>query len=254
MKTFYRHTVAPTTRVSAALSREEPFAVEARNQGIGRVIFVVLLLHAVVLGGLAALKWGSGEGTVEVGGASAPAVVPGRPGAVADGGLGPRQISGQRIVVDHPDMPGYKRYRVGPGEELVEVVRQFQASVAEVEKLNNLKPGDPLYPGQWLTIPDHASRTGTPGGGGTDGPVKAVVIAPGKASAAAKPVAEVAAAERGPEPPSERRPEGKTYKVARGDTAYSIARRHGVEWQELLRVNGLKDPRQLRADQVIRIP
>jgi LysM repeat protein len=46
----------------------------------------------------------------------------------------------------------------------------------------------------------------------------------------------------------------RIYKVAKGDTAYSIARRHNVDWQELLRANGLSDPRQLRADQVIRIP
>jgi lipoprotein NlpD len=42
--------------------------------------------------------------------------------------------------------------------------------------------------------------------------------------------------------------------VAKGDTAYSIARRHKVDWQELLRVNGMSDPRQLRAGQVLRIP
>jgi len=248
MKTFYRHAAAPT-RVTAALSREEPFALEARNQGIGRVIFVVLLLHALVLGGLAAFKWGSGEGTV-VSAAAPPAGSSERP-VVADGGLGPRQISGQRIVVDHPDMPGYKRYRVVSGEQLVEIVRQFQASVAEVEKLNNLKPGDPLYAGQWLTIPDHgAARTGSPGAPASGEAIKAVAIAPEKPGsspgATKRAVAEVAAAER--------LGAGTTYRVARGDTAYSIARRHGVDWQELLRENGLKDPRQLRADQVIRIP
>lgn len=47
---------------------------------------------------------------------------------------------------------------------------------------------------------------------------------------------------------------GGTYKVNAGETAYRIALRHGITWQELLEYNGMSDPKQLRAGQVIKIP
>ena len=36
--------------------------------------------------------------------------------------------------------------------------------------------------------------------------------------------------------------------------AYRIAKKYGMEWQELLSYNGIKDPLELKAGQVLRIP
>jgi len=288
MKANPRRSARPA-RLAAAISRDDPFGMEVeKGPGFGRVIFVFLLLHAVGIGGFAAYKWLNPDAPAIV----APVVQPeakaerrsparGKPPGKLDVDelLAPRRTSGTSMVVDHPEMPGYKRYRVGEGERLVEIVRQFRASVAEVEKLNGLKPGDPLFTGQWLTIPDNT-------GGGTAAsaeatPIKAKTIdeptenkAVTKAAIVQSKTQEKAPAE--PEakpvlpPPviAQKPPQAgeqlqtrppkalalKVYKVVKGDTAYSIARRHNVDLQELLRINGLSDPRQLRADQVIRIP
>ncbi len=289
---------ARSARLAAAIARDDPFGMEVeKGPGFGRVIFVFLLLHAIGIGGFAAYKWINPDEPVAqtkpaAAGASETAKPKDRPKSSSrldvDDLLAPRRTTATPMVLDHPEMPGCKRYRVGEGERLVEIVRQFHASVAEVEKLNGLKPGESLVTGQWLTIPDNTGHGMPLPAGEEAAPVKAKVVAPKAAPKPVKPsVVETKSATK-PEPtpapvtppkqverPPVRNVETpepkpatadqmqprppkaiavKTYRVAKGDTAYSIARRHNVDWQELLRVNGMTDPRQLRADQVIRIP
>jgi LysM repeat protein len=252
-----------------------------KGPGFGRVIFVFLILHAVGIGGFAAYKWLNPDAP-----AAAASTGPGAASTAAkpkgkldiDEVLAPRRTTGIPMVVDHPEMPGYKRYRVGEGEKLVEIVRQFHASVAEVEQLNNLKPGTPLFTGQWLTIPDNRAASDlVPSGSepirpkviddaktpspATSTKPKIVQSPPGKAAsktATPEPVSPVLpppAPAPAPSPSPATPPAAvRVYKVQRGDTAYSIARRYSVDWQDLLRANGLTDPRQLRADQILKIP
>ncbi len=49
-------------------------------------------------------------------------------------------------------------------------------------------------------------------------------------------------------------PEGTTYVVQPGDTLYSIAVRFGVSLEALIQANGIEDPNQLQAGQVLVIP
>jgi LysM repeat protein len=45
-----------------------------------------------------------------------------------------------------------------------------------------------------------------------------------------------------------------TYKVAKGDNPYTIAKKFGVSYQELLKVNGVDDPTKLQIGQELKIP
>lgn len=68
------------------------------------------------------------------------------------------------------------------------------------------------------------------------------------------PAARVAAR---PTPAGTARPSGRTYTVRAGDTLNAIAARllgSASRWQELARLNGLRDPRRLRVGQVLRLP
>ena len=47
---------------------------------------------------------------------------------------------------------------------------------------------------------------------------------------------------------------GKTYKVKSGDSIWRIAHNHKVNQESLLKLNGLSDPRKLRAGMVLKIP
>ncbi len=49
-------------------------------------------------------------------------------------------------------------------------------------------------------------------------------------------------------------PEGTTYVVQPGDTLYGIAVRFGVSLEALIQANGIEDPNQLQAGQVLVIP
>jgi LysM repeat protein len=237
-------------RLAAAIARDDPFEAEVeKGPGFGRVLFVCMILHAVAIGGFAAYKWIHPD-------AADPApqkeetVKPGPPEKRAEksGWIEP-------VEIVHPSIPGYVSRRVGTGETLVVIVRQFGASVAEVEKINELKPGEPLAAGRWISIPDNRKRQG-------QGPGKESqkTIIPKKIGENGE-TEPVVARPKAPEPPNPPQPstpppgsEGRTYRVVKGDTAYSIARRHGVVLQELLGINGLKEPRQLQVGQVLRIP
>jgi lipoprotein NlpD len=68
---------------------------------------------------------------------------------------------------------------------------------------------------------------------------------PRAAAPAAKPApAPAAAAET---------PGAETYTVKRGDTLYSIALDHGMDWREVASLNGITDPSRLQAGQVLRL-
>ncbi|WP_407275564.1 peptidoglycan DD-metalloendopeptidase family protein [Halothiobacillus sp. DCM-1] len=53
--------------------------------------------------------------------------------------------------------------------------------------------------------------------------------------------------------PSHRPPAGATHRVRPGDTLYSIAVAHNLDWRTLARWNGIRDPRDLRVGQVLRL-
>ena len=45
-----------------------------------------------------------------------------------------------------------------------------------------------------------------------------------------------------------------SYKVAKGDNPYNIAKKLGVNSQELLKLNGIEDPTKLQIGQVLKVP
>ncbi len=45
-----------------------------------------------------------------------------------------------------------------------------------------------------------------------------------------------------------------TYKVAKGDNPYTIAKKLGISAQELLTLNGIDDPKKLQIGQVLKVP
>jgi LysM repeat protein len=45
-----------------------------------------------------------------------------------------------------------------------------------------------------------------------------------------------------------------TYKVAKGDNPYKIAKKLGVTSQELLKANNIEDPTKLQIGQVLKVP
>jgi LysM repeat protein len=115
---------------------------------------------------------------------------------------------------------------VKPGESLSRIAVANSLRVADLMAANSLK-SDEIHPGQELVIPSAAP--------------KATV------SAIRSPV-KVA------DKPSLAKVTPSTYIVRKNDTLVKIARDHGVKYEDLIRLNDIKDPRKLQAGQSLRIP
>ncbi|MEO0444912.1 MAG: LysM peptidoglycan-binding domain-containing protein [Verrucomicrobiota bacterium] len=269
---------------------------EPKSGSLLRVLLVVVLLHVLGIGGVLLFKMlNRGESGLETEKLVSteiekPAPITEGQRATAETILPPRpKSSGKPIIVDHPNLKGHVRYRVGSEEEdLVGISRKFNASVAEVEGLNSLRSGEQLYEGQWLTVPDR--RTEVPDDLLAIRPTpvsEKPVVASLPEKEVARPAPEIKvtpplrpAVAEAPKPkplplppapqPSTSRPipavpvapptprpapsEARTYKVKAGDTAYRIALKYGITWQVLLEHNGVSDPTKLQVGQVLRIP
>lgn len=69
-----------------------------------------------------------------------------------------------------------------------------------------------------------------------------------------KPVAAKTAAADKPASKVDTHAAAGTYKVAKGDNPYTIAKKLGVHYSELLKANGIDDPKKLQIGQVLKVP
>jgi len=110
----------------------------------------------------------------------------------------------------------YIRYKVKPGDSLIKIAKKYGISTKEIIRINKLKKPYRLRVGQVLKIP------------------KKVAIK--KKSSKQKVKAY------------------KIYKVKRGDTVSTIAKKFGVSVKEIVQANNLKKPYHLKVGQKLKIP
>ncbi len=118
-------------------------------------------------------------------------------------------------------------YTVQAGDTLLGIAVRFSISRRSLAAANGLADGALPQVGQVLTIPGQAA---TP-----------AVVAP---TAATTTGATTASAATG---------SGRTHTVASGDTIITIAVEYDLDWQELLRINGLQPDSLIQIGQVIRL-
>ena len=167
------------------------------------------------------------------------------------------QASASRPTADGQGILNYPTYQAvvaRRGDTVATVADRIGLGAAELASYNALRPTDPLRDGETLLLPRRVAG-GTLGGGNTGTviggsgigvqPVDVAGIATtaldrvGGSSAAAAPVS-------GPEP--------QRHKVARGETAFSIARIYGVSAKAIADWNGLPADLAVREGQLLIIP
>lgn len=129
-------------------------------------------------------------------------------------------VSGDVVLpTSSPSAPAQATYTVRSGDSLSVIARRYGTTVAAIRAANNLA-GDRIDVGQELRLPAGAAPSGDSG-----------------AATAATPSGEAT-----------------THVVLSGETIGAIARRYGVSAADILELNGIRDPRRLRAGDTIRIP
>ncbi|MGL6210166.1 MAG: LysM peptidoglycan-binding domain-containing protein, partial [Paracoccaceae bacterium] len=148
--------------------------------------------------------------------------------------------------------PGYQVAVARRGDTVGSLAARIGVDAGELARLNALQPTDSLRDGETLSVPGRVAGAAGPGTGGVIGSgatgvdvstiattaldrVGGETPAPG---AAAKPV--------GPEP--------ERHRVARGETAFSIARSYNVSARALADWNGLGPDLAVREGQFLLIP
>lgn len=171
------------------------------------------------------------------------------------------QATGNRPAADAKGVISYPGYQVAVaqrGDTVETLAGRIGLSAPELASYNALRPADPLRPGEILALPRRVASvagavTGTgsvigapvSAGGITTGGIDVTSLA-GGAIDRASPAAAQPAAAGGPEP-------GR-HRVARGETAFTIARTYNISAKSLAEWNGLGADMGVREGQTLLIP
>ena len=214
-----------------------PSTYEEDDEGSSRLsgaFVVVLLLHVVAIIGVFAFSRikENRAATTGTAGVPAPNIVPaGKDGvqkALPSAGLATperHQVDAQKNA---PALaPTGKTYVVKSGDNLNKISVAYSTTVTDLVSANSLKNENDIRAGQVLTIPE--GRAAKPA------PAPEIKKTPAVAPAAAPGVQRV-------------------HLVQKGDTVAKIARDNNCSYEELVKLNNIKDPKKLQPGQSVKIP
>lgn len=222
------------TRLAANVTEEHDWYLDTPDVRLTRIFLIVLVLHAVAFGGIVAFKMvdkASANTGITITSARSDAyetAVPRRTetaAAVARPTVAPQEEPARQAPAVPLRQDRTKdQYKVQAGETLAEIAQQLGVSAAALRQANSIISDNELYPGRWLNLP----KEGT--------------------VAAAAPVATPVQ----PAAPAPTKPD--VYTIEKGDTAWAVSRKLGVNFNELMRINGIDSPETLQIGQTLKVP
>ncbi len=218
-------------KLAAHVTEEQDWYLDTPDVRLTRIFAVVVLLHAVAIGGILAFKMvdkAAETSSVKISSARetlAPAMQQSRATAAAVP-AGPVDAPARQAPPAplRPDPSKGKQYKVLAGDKLPDIAKAHGVTPEALRAKNSITSDAELYPGRWITIP---------------GKFEAEMVL------VATPVAVAA-------PQPEARPE--VYEVRGGDTPWAIARKFNVTYNSLMTENGIKNANSLQIGQKLRIP
>jgi len=278
---------AKTQGASAHLTREDDWDTEVPNVRLSRVFAIVLILHVVAVGGILAFQLLNPDSAASEVAAALPEAAPGK--SLDTGRIMPAGGLQQLRGLDDPALDGLKPYRVQSGDSLMGIARSFGVSTGELERVNDLDGRGKFHVGAILYIPNRVVAAETPGElqvlkndrlpqiiepnnkretAGTRVPLALNdrkmkdVRRPASIGNVARTSQEgLSRREARPGAVEKKRASGsgvvgriKAYTVVEGDTLYGIGRKFGVSADKLLELNGIANPRSMRAGQKLKVP
>lgn len=135
-----------------------------------------------------------------------------------------------------------EKYTVHAGDTLTRIAATLGVSIPELEKANNMTGISTLQVGQVIKVPARATHAAeTPAG-----TVEKTVMDESKGMASTV----VPAAD----PSTSQAPVAGEYTVVKGDNPYKIAKKFKVTPDELMKANGISDPKKIQIGQKLAIP
>lgn len=144
-------------------------------------------------------------------------------------------------------------YTVKSGDTVTKIASSLGVTIPDLEKLNGLAGNAVLQVGQILKVPvqavaQAASAVQTEAGkvavSATKLPLQAAAAVSQAAPANAPAVASAAEESAG----------GSEYTVVKGDSPYKIAKKFKITPDELMKANGITDPKKIQIGQMLKIP
>lgn len=129
--------------------------------------------------------------------------------------------------------PAHATHIVKEGDTLVRIATAYNVSVPEIVSSNRLKSPTDIRPGQALTLPGAKQLQRVP--------------SPTESKPAPSMVKKAT-----PTPSAGK--SGKTYTVRSGDSPMKIARENGCSYEDLMKLNGIKDPKKIQTGTVLKLP
>lgn len=199
--------------------------IEEPTINLWKAFSVVLILHIVAVGGIYAFSSISARHPASE---DSPSSTPQQ--TVIPGG------EGNAETVVNTSTGGMKVHRVKTGETLSKIAASYGVPALEVEEINGLTNGGNLRPGQNLKIPVKPTAA--------TAPIEVPKIAEAKKPADLRPTPS-----GGPAKDS-----GEIYVVTKGDTPVRIAKKLRVNYDDLLKLNKIDNPKKLQIGQKLKIP
>lgn len=159
-----------------------------------------------------------------------------------------RQATASKPVPDANGIlsyPGYQLAQARRGETVAALAARLGLNAEELARTNALRPTDPLREGEMLLLPSRVAAAPQPVAGGS-GPVDITAIATTALDSAGTPAPAAKVPGGGKEP--------IRHTVARGETAFTIARAYNVSAKALADWNGLGADMAIREGQTLIIP
>ncbi|WP_040618154.1 peptidoglycan DD-metalloendopeptidase family protein [Roseovarius nubinhibens] len=143
--------------------------------------------------------------------------------------------------------PGYQVAVAQRGDTVQTLAQRIGVNAAELARYNGMQPGDPLRQDELVALP---GRVAEPAGG----PIKPAGVDIESLAGSAIERADSQKVETTPLPAAESTAQPIRHKVARGETAYTIARLYNVSIRSLADWNGLGSDFAVREGQFLLIP
>jgi LysM repeat protein len=216
----------PATRLAARLTQPafDDYEEEPTTK-LSTAFVVVLVLHLVAVGGVYAFHSIKTKRREADGTALTASVNPQKEAAAKT------DPAAKAATVPVPPVPAAPAANLAPAAPPVTKALAAPSAPSATKTAAN-RPQEKVPAGPSAVMPQPAPVAPTAGQPGATASAKPAGAAPGASGEA----------------------HSKTYTVQKGDNPVAIAKRMGVNYDELLKVNGVDDPKRLKIGQVLKLP